>query len=256
MSKRRNHLLIPDLQVKPGVRTVHLDWIGRFIKAKRPDVIIQIGDWADMASLSSYDFGKRAAEGKRLDKDFAAFTESVQRLEQHYAKIRNYKPRKIFCEGNHEQRIRRYENDYPHLAGSLPRPMDFLAERGWECHPFLRVAWVDKIAYSHFFAKTSSGTTSFGSSRNGASSAKSQLKNNMVSCVAGHRQGFDVAYYDALDGRKFSVIAGSCYLHGEGYRGPQGQDEWRGIVHIHGVSSKAPTVEPVSLDFLKERYSK
>jgi hypothetical protein len=53
------HLFIPDVQAKEGVPFDHLDWIGRFIVDKKPDVIIQAGDFADMPSLSSYDRGKK-----------------------------------------------------------------------------------------------------------------------------------------------------------------------------------------------------
>src|SRR4051812_29162536 len=41
----RMHLVIPDCQVKPGVRTDHMDWIGNFIVEKKPDVIVNIGDF-------------------------------------------------------------------------------------------------------------------------------------------------------------------------------------------------------------------
>lgn len=255
-TKNKSHLLIPDLQVKPGGKTDHLDWIGRYIAAKKPDVIVQIGDWWDMPSLSSYDMGKKAAEGKRVPADFKAGCESVTRLMKHWKRFRSYKPRLIFTEGNHEQRIRRYENDFPHLSGSLPRPLDYLAERGWECYPFLQPAVVDGICYSHFFPRTSKGTVSAASARNGASSAFAQLKNNMMTCIAGHRQGYDTAMYNVGATRYRSIIAGSCYLHDEGYMGPQGNDYWRGILMLHRVKKGNFDLCEVSLDYLKERYGK
>ena len=51
------HLVIPDVQVKPGHDYSFLKAIGNYIVKKRPDVIINIGDFADMPSLSSYDNG-------------------------------------------------------------------------------------------------------------------------------------------------------------------------------------------------------
>src|SRR3972149_11701156 len=63
------HLVIPDCQVKPGVPLDHLEWLGKYIVAKKPDVIINIGDFADMESLSSYDVGKKAFEGRRYKND-------------------------------------------------------------------------------------------------------------------------------------------------------------------------------------------
>ena len=70
----RTHLFIPDVQVKPGVPTDHLQWIGRFIvdEQKKDPVIIMIGDWYDLPSLSSYDRGKASFEGRRYRADVQA----------------------------------------------------------------------------------------------------------------------------------------------------------------------------------------
>ncbi len=50
------HLIIPDCQVKPGHDYNYLKAIGNYIVKKRPDVIVNIGDFADMPSLSSYSY--------------------------------------------------------------------------------------------------------------------------------------------------------------------------------------------------------
>src|SRR5690349_10871387 len=61
----RVHMVIPDVQAKPNVSHEHMRWIANYALEKRPDVIVQIGDWADMPSLSLYDKGKRCYEGRR-----------------------------------------------------------------------------------------------------------------------------------------------------------------------------------------------
>ena len=63
------HLMIPDTQCKPDIDMSYLDWLGQYIVDKKPEVIVHIGDHADMESLSSYDKGQRSAEGKRVHKD-------------------------------------------------------------------------------------------------------------------------------------------------------------------------------------------
>jgi hypothetical protein len=60
-----NHLIIPDTQVRPGVPTDHLKWIGQYAVEKRFDVLMHLGDHWDMSSLSSYDRGKGQMEGRR-----------------------------------------------------------------------------------------------------------------------------------------------------------------------------------------------
>jgi hypothetical protein len=57
--------VIPDCQVRPDVDYSHLSWVGNYLAEKRPDVIVQIGDFADMPSLSSYEKkGSAYFEGK------------------------------------------------------------------------------------------------------------------------------------------------------------------------------------------------
>ena len=59
------HLVIPDNQVKFGEDFTYLNRIGKFMVEKKPDVVIHLGDFADMESLSTYDVGKKTFEGKR-----------------------------------------------------------------------------------------------------------------------------------------------------------------------------------------------
>jgi len=61
--------VIPDCQVKPGVNLDHLAWAGDYLYDKKPDYIVQIGDFADLPSLSSYDIGKKCYEGRTYHAD-------------------------------------------------------------------------------------------------------------------------------------------------------------------------------------------
>src|SRR3990167_1076141 len=74
------HLVIPDCQVKPGVDLDYLRWIGNYCVKKQPDVIVCLGDFADMPSLSSYDMGKKSFEGRRYKDDIKAAQTGMQTL--------------------------------------------------------------------------------------------------------------------------------------------------------------------------------
>ena len=74
------HLLIPDTQVKEGTPLHHLEALGNYIVKKRPDVIVHIGDHWDMPSLSSYDRGKKAMEGRRVLSDIEAGKRGMEAL--------------------------------------------------------------------------------------------------------------------------------------------------------------------------------
>ena len=110
------HLIIPDCQVKPGHDYTYLRAFGNYIVKKRPDVIVNIGDFADMPSLSSYDKGKKSFEGRRYKHDVAAVHEAMDILlkplrdlqaRQRRNKDKVYKPRMVLTIGNHEHRINR-----------------------------------------------------------------------------------------------------------------------------------------------------
>ena len=67
----RMHIVIPDVQAKPGVPLDHLTWGGNYIAEKKPDAIICIGDFADMPSrCRSTTLAPMRGENKRLQRGF------------------------------------------------------------------------------------------------------------------------------------------------------------------------------------------
>lgn len=76
----KKHLVIPDVQFKPGNDTKFLEAIGNYIVEKRPDVVVNLGDFADMPSLSSYDVGTKSFEGRRYKDDIAASVQAMEAL--------------------------------------------------------------------------------------------------------------------------------------------------------------------------------
>ncbi len=245
-------LLIPDLQVKPGVSLKHITWLARFIADKQFDPIIQIGDWADFPSLSSYDKGKAAAENKRLSKDWDAFRQSVDLLEPAF---KTYNPRRVFCEGNHEGRLARYQNDNPSLD-TLPCVVTYLRERGWETHRFLKVARVEGVAVSHLFPRSLKGTITNTGVKYGAPSAEHMVRANMTSCIAGHKPGFDYKPYHNGVRMFHGLIAGSFYLHKETYNGPDADVAWKGVAVLNRLRNGDFDPSPCRIDYLRERYGK
>lgn len=249
------HLVIPDIQSKPGVKLDHCSWAGNYIRAKRPEVIVCLGDLFDYPSLSVYDSAsKKADQGVNVLADYAAGVDALARLMKPWVNIRSYKPKLIFTGGNHEDRVNRHLSEYPFLRGSICEPLDHVASRGWKVYPFGTIAKVDGITYSHLFPRSSKGTVTAHSSRMGAPSAFAQVRNNMCSCTAGHKQGLDVAIYPGPDRRYRGVIAGSFYQHDESYLGASGQTYWRGILMKHRVRNGDYDLTEVSIDYLQERY--
>lgn len=247
----RKHLVIPDNQLKPGVPLEFMRWIGRYIHDKQPDVVVHLGDLADMHSLSSYDRGKRSAENARYSDDIDVVNEGLALL---HSGMDGYKPElQVFCVGNHEQRIERYTNDNPELYGTLGYHSFDLEVNGWVIAPFLQPVDIDGVLYSHFFPRSPNGRVV--QSKYGAPDAATQVKREHQSATAGHTPGLSLAVVPA--GRKLlrGVIAGSCYLHDEAYLTPQGNTYWRGVIVKHQVSDGMYNLMEVDLDFLRRKYA-
>ncbi len=252
------HLVIPDVQCKEGIDTNFLRCIGNYIVAKKPEVLVCLGDFADMSSLSSYDQGKKSFEGRRYIKDIEAAKAAMATLltplwDFNKKAIKNkekqYHPKMVLTLGNHENRINRAINDDPKLDGVLSINDLKYEEFGWEVHNFLDVVILDGIAYSHYFVTGVAGRP--------ASSASAQLNKKHQSCIAGHMQGLQIATANRADGSLItSIIAGSCYKHEEEYMGPQGNRHWRGFLVLHDIQPSGEfDLMPVSLKYVEASYS-
>lgn len=247
-SKPRTHLVIPDVQCKPGVDMSHMDWIGQYIVDKRPDVIVCIGDFADMPSLSSYDRGKRSHALMTYAEDIGAARAAMKRLLAPMKATKGYKPRLVMTLGNHEDRITRAIEEDGRLYGTIALEDLQYKEAGWEVYPFLDVVVIDGIAYSHYFTSGVMGRP--------VSSARALVRSRHMSATMGHVQKTDLDMGDVrADGRPIiGLFCGTCYLHDEPYLGPQGNAMRRQIVMKHEVEDGRYDPMFVSLDFLRRRY--
>lgn len=248
--------VIPDVQSKPGHDFTYLNKIGTYLVEKQPDVIVNIGDFADMESLSSYDVGKKSFEGRRYSNDIIAAREAMDSLMEPIwtfnakakkNKEKQWKPRMVLTLGNHEARIDRAVNDDPKLDGLLSTKDLGYEEYGWEVHPFREVVVIENIAFSHYFESGSMGRP--------ATTANAQLNKKHMSCVAGHQQGLQIATAHRADGQRLtSIIAGSCYQHSEDYMSSQGNHHWRGFLMLHECHDGEFDLMPVSLGYMDRKY--
>lgn len=241
----RSHCVIPDVQAKPGVPLDHLKWAGQYIAEKRPDVIICIGDFADMPSLSSYDKGKRSAENKRYKHDIEAAHKAMELLMSPIVTEPGYNPRLVMTLGNHEERIVRVGNDNPELHESLNLKDLGYEAWGWEVHPFLKIVEIDGIEYAHFITSGVMGRP--------ANSAAVMLRERQKSCTMGHVQTYDIAIHKKTQQR--ALMAGCFYAHDEDYLGPQGNDYRRHLIFKHEVNAGRYDLMELSLEYLRRKYA-
>ncbi len=255
------HLMIPDTQTKPGIDLSYCSWIGEYIADKKPDVIVHIGDHFDMPSLSSYDKGTKKAEGRRLKEDITAGIEAMNLIlapikslqDKEYALYGEvlYKPKMVFCLGNHENRVERHINANPELAGFTSYADFRLKENGWEVYDFLEPAKVNGIHYIHFVPNPMTGKPYGGSAAN-------ILQKTGESFSMGHKQTLDTTNRTLpLSGRKqWGMVCGAAYPHDEDYKGYTGNSHWRGIVVKHRVKDGDYDPMYIDLQYLKERFER
>jgi len=246
----RVHLVIPDCQNRYGVPTDHLGHIGNYIIEKKPDVIVQIGDFADVPSLNSYTRGKREAEGQRLKKDIYAVHRAMECLlkpihEYNRTSSVKYEPELHLTEGNHEYRIEREIEENPRLEGMFDKKDLGYEDFGWKVHDFLKVVTIDGVEYAHYFTSGNMGRP--------VTSAAALLRERQCSAIMGHVQHTDMAFHKKT--QNIAMFCGICYTHDEAYLGPQGNNTRRQIVMLHEVEDGRFDPMFVSLKFLSKRYA-
>lgn len=222
--------IIPDTQVRPGVPTHHFDWIGALIQEYQPEYVVHLGDHWDMPSLSSY-AGELEREGRRYTDDIEAGNAALERL---HKAMGGFKPkRKIILRGNHENRITRAVADNPKLKGALS--FDHFNDRalGWEPIDYNGatpgIVRVEGVAFAHYFTPSMSDRPIGGGAAN-------KLAKIGEPFVMGHVQDLDIGTKQYATGKVHrGIVAGSCYLHDEEYKG-NSNSHWRGVVVLNGVA--------------------
>lgn len=248
--KPQRHLIIPDTQVRAGVPTKHLEWIGRAIADYEPDVVVHLGDHWDFGAVSKHSApGTLEREGQRLLADVEAGNRALALLEEHMG---GYTPkRKVLLRGNHEHRLQRYINEHPELEGLIGEHLFVDRELGWEVVPYLHgspgVIAIDGVYYAHYFANPNTGQPISGTVQN-------RLAKIGDSFVQGHQQGLHQGTMPYATGKmRHGIVAGSSYLHDEPYKGAS-NTHWRGIVVLNEVRNGSFNEMPLSVDYLARKY--
>lgn len=251
-------LVIPDAQVREGVPLDHLEWAGKAIVDYRPDVVVNLGDFADMPSLSTHDAkGSKYFEGLRYKKDIEVVHKAMEillkPLKDEQARLKRnkektYKPRMVMLLGNHCNRINRAVNNNPMLDG-LISTKDLGYEKDWEVHGFLHPVFINGVGFNHYWPVGAMGRP--------ASSANVLVSKLHMSCVAGHMQGKQVAYGKRADGKSIcGIIAGSYYLHDEDYMDQLSNKHWRGLVMLNEVMDGHFDEMFLSIEYLERKYGR
>lgn len=256
-------LVIPDAHIRSGDRLDRIRALGRLILARRPDVIVCLGDWWDMPSLASHREASPLGtgdqptkrEGLRVVADIMAGAEAIDALLQEVSQLnkkhratahhhRQYRPRLVMLEGNHEERLRRISRLHPELRGFIDDQAieGACIDRGWEWHPFLRPVEIAGITFSHYFETPGTGRPM----QIAAWPAKIPF-----SAVWGHTHQLHHRLASLPFGRS---IAGLCAGSFRADPPAHAAHEWSGVLMLRGAEAGAYDLEQISTDRLLREF--
>jgi hypothetical protein len=250
-------LVIPDQHAHHKHSNVRADYLGLFIKDLKPDLLVNMGDAADLPSLCQYDKGKAKFYANSYQKDIEAHLDFQQRMFAPMIKAKKRKPQTVFLVGNHEQRINRALEYEPYLSGDKfgisMKNLD-LDTYYDEVIPYdgatPGIFNYDGVLFSHYFV---SGI--MGRAIGGEHHAASLLSKNLCSSVAAHSHTFDFSTRKRADGSTImALVAGVFQDYHTDWAGA-GQNFWEsGVVVLRDFEEGRWDLEWLSLSRMRKEY--
>lgn len=252
MSKRI--LVIPDQHAHPEHNNDRADWLSEFIIDTKPDIVVNMGDAADMASLSSYDKGKRSFVNRNYRADIEAHLDFQERVWEPVKRQKKKLPYRVVLEGNHEARIERALDLSPELQGTM----------GFEDYAFDRyyddviryeggtpgVIEIEKILFAHYLITGVSGRP-IGGERAG----HMLISKYNQSCVVAHSHIRDDASRTSVRGRTLNGLVVGCYQdYINDWAGNIGHMWWSGLTLLDNAEDGNFDPSFIRLDTLKKMY--
>jgi len=250
----RRHLVIPDAHAHPDFSNERADWLAQLIIESQPDVVIDMGDSADMPSLASYDKGKRSFHGKTYVRDVNAYLDFQDRMWAPVKARKKRLPRRIRLIGNHEQRIERALDMSHELVGTIGIKDLLLDDYYDEVVNYdgstPGTIEVDGVLYSHYFV---SGV--MGRPVAGEHPAYSLLAKGHISSTAGHLHTLDYSIRTTYDGRKAHGLVCGCFQDYDApWAGNVNKLWWRGVIIKENVEDGNYDLRTISLKTMREWY--
>lgn len=250
-----SHLVIPDSHAHPDFHNERASWLSGLIHDLKPDVVVNLGDGADMPSLCSFDIGRKSFQGRNYRKDIEAHLDFQDRLWSPLRKLKKKLPRSIYLIGNHEQRIGRAIDVAPELEGAIS--YDDLSLNEWYddvVHYNGQTPGtieVDGVHYAHYFV---SGV--MGRAIGGEHPAHALITKRLCSSTCGHIHTADFCIHTKGDGSKvMGAVAGVYQDYDSSWAGVVNNLWWRGVLFKDNVENGNYDAHWISLDTIKREFS-
>ena len=251
------HIVVPDQHADPRHHNDRADWLGKLILDVKPDVVVNIGDAADLASLSTYDKGKASFMARNYEKDIEAHLDFQDRMWYPMFKSKKKLPRRVVIEGNHEHRIKRLLDYEPHLKGSkFGVSFDDLQFREYYNDVVEYeggspgIIGIDGVDYSHYFVSGISGRP-LQSIHHGYDLTVKRF----ASSTCGHSHLFDYHIRrDSSGSQRMGLVCGVYQDYKSEWAGAVCNNWNSGVVIKRGVDNGSYDLEWVSIQRMKELY--
>lgn len=252
----RTHLILPDPHSHPDFSNVRAEWFGHLVNDVKPDVVVCIGDLWDMPSLSGYDKGKRSFEGRRYIKDIEAGLDFNDRCWSIVRSTKKRLPLRIFCEGNHEERIKRAINSQPELEGAigtkdlrLPEFYDVVVEYEGNSPGTYSL---DGVSYAHYHLTGISGRPI-----SGEHIGYTLVTKRLGTSVVGHNHLLDYCQRTDNQGKRVIGLSVGSYLDYKApWAGMANDLWWSGVCVLRNVDNGQFDLQTISLEAIRNEYGR
>jgi len=245
---------------KPEVSNERFSWLGDFLYDLKPDMVFDLGDGADMASLSSYeDRYPKQVVMQNYGQDIECYLDAQERLRHKFRHMKRKKPFWVGLAGNHESRINTAISKDPRLEAKDSNygiSFKHLQTDYWfdDYHEYTNgapaIATYEDVDFAHFF---SSGN--MGRAISGDNHARSLILRRHRSSVCGHSHYRHLAFDDAVPPKGLVGLVAGCFKGSqEAWAGQANHGWYKGIVVLHDFGSGMFDPEFVSLERLRKAY--
>ena len=248
-----NHLVVPDPHAHPEHDNERADWLGKLILDLKPDVVINMGDLWDFPSMSAYEKGK-AMWGRMYQDDLDSGLDFNERMWHPLRHAKKKQPRKVFLEGNHENRMKKLLNDQPQLEGLLDWA-DLDLDRHY--HDVITYEGgvpgfinIDGVSYAHYHI---SGV--MGKPIGGIHQGSQMCQKIGCSATMGHthtRNFFEMKH--PAGPTRLGMVCGVFQDYRSGWAGNINDVWWPGVVYKRGVENGVYSHQWISLESLRKEY--
>ena len=242
----------------PKVDNKRFELLGNLIYDIKPDYVFDLGDFADMSSLNSYDTRyPKAIVTENYESDIEVVLDAQEKLREKFVRRKTRKPIWIGFEGNHEYRIKRALQHDPRLEGKkYGVSFEHLQTRRYydEYHHYENgapaIVEYDGVSYAHFISSGNYGTAISGIHHGYALTAKLACS---VTVGHSHKRSYFVKQ-EANPNPIHGLVAGCFKGKDEHWAGHANREWWKGVCIKRNIQNGNYDLEFVSMDRLEQDY--